>query len=106
MPSSDYALLDLFTIIGYELIIAFQLIYIFFQWLFIRQRDYLYYMAFMAICMVFGLLKYNHVPLPGIPQAYLQLYEPYFDKALPMFSYFSTSDLRGRLWEFHLKFLV
>lgn len=88
MNPSENALLDLCTIIGYELIIAFQLVYIFFQWLFIRQRDYLYYMAFMAICMVFGLLKYNHIPLPGINQAFFQHYEPYFDKALPMFSYF------------------
>lgn len=88
MSDSANSLFDLCTIIGYELIIAFQLIYIFFQWIFNRQREYLYYMAFMAICMVFGLLKYNHVPLPGINQEFLNRYESYFDKALPMFSYF------------------
>ena len=88
MTPTEYALVDLCTIIGYELVIAFQLVYIFFQWLFIRQREYLYYMAFMTVCMAFGLLKYNHVPLPGIHQEVLKLYEPYFDKALPMISYF------------------
>jgi len=88
MNPSGYALFDLCTIIGYELIIVFQLVYIFFQWLFIRQREYLYYMVFMAICMVFGLFKYNHVPLPGMNQEFFIRYEQYFDKALPIFSYF------------------
>jgi signal transduction histidine kinase len=88
MTPSDNFLLDLCTIIGYELIIAFQLVYIFFQWIFIRQREYLYYMVFMTACMMFGLLKYHHVPLPGINQGMLAAAEPYFDKALPMLSYF------------------
>jgi signal transduction histidine kinase len=88
MVVSDNLLIDFTTIIGYELIIAFQLVYIFFQWLFIRQREYLYYMAFMVICMVFALLKYNHVPLPGIDHEFFNQYESYFDKALPMLSYF------------------
>ena len=88
MSQTANSFLDLCTIIGYELIIAFQLVYIFFQWLFIRQREYLYYMAFMVICMVFGLLKYNHVPLPGINHEFFNQYESYFDKALPMLSYF------------------
>lgn len=88
MHYSDYLLIDFTTLIGYELIIAFQLLYIFFQWIFIRQREYLYYMVFMAICMVFGLLKYHHVPLPGINQEFLASQEKYFDKALPMLSYF------------------
>ena len=42
MQPAEYSLLDLCTIIGYELIIAFQLVYIFFQWIFVRQREYLY----------------------------------------------------------------
>jgi signal transduction histidine kinase len=88
MSQTANSFLDLCTIIGYELIIAFQLVYIFFQWLFIRQREYLYYMAFMVICMVFALLKYNHVPLPGIDHEFFNQYESYFDKALPMLSYF------------------
>ena len=88
MTPSDNFLLDLCTIIGYELIIAFQLVYIFFQWIFIRQREYLYYMVFMTACMMFGLLKYHHVPLPGINQGMLAAAEPFFDKALPMLSYF------------------
>jgi signal transduction histidine kinase len=88
MQPAEYSLLDLCTIIGYELIIAFQLVYIFFQWIFVRQREYLYYMAFMTACMVFGLLKYHHVPLPGISLAKLAAAEPFFDKALPMISYF------------------
>jgi signal transduction histidine kinase len=88
MSQTANSFLDLCTIIGYELIIAFQLVYIFFQWLFIRQREYLYYMAFMVICMVFALLKYNHVPLPGINHEFFNQYESYFDKALPMLSYF------------------
>ncbi len=88
MPTPEFTLIDLCTIMGYELIIAFQLVYIFFQWIFIRQREYLYYMAFMTVCMMFGLLKYHHVPLPGINQGMLAAAEPLFDKALPMLSYF------------------
>jgi signal transduction histidine kinase len=37
---------------------------------------------------VFALLKYNHVPLPGIDHEFFNQYESYFDKALPMLSYF------------------
>ncbi len=85
---SEIRISDWISLLGYELIIAFQLIYILLQYLFVRQREYLYYMAFMGICMVFGLLKYHHVPLPGINQEFLASQEKYLDKALPMLSYF------------------
>lgn len=83
MPAFDWLVLT-----SFEAILAFQIVFIALQGWFLRQREYLYYLAYMLVVGVFALVKYSETPLFPLSTETMHWLELNLDKSLPMLSYF------------------
>ena len=66
-------------------IVAFQIVYVFVQWLIEHRRDYLFYIAYLSFVIVFGLSQYdkylNFYPFSEIAEKYYG----YIKLSVPLF---------------------
>lgn len=69
-------------------ILAFQIIYIFFQWIFIRKTEYLWYIAYMFGMGIYAAMIYNYIPDIRISDGVHLNFRNTFDKALPILSFY------------------
>lgn len=69
-------------------ILTFQIIYIFFQWIFIRRNEYLWYLAYMMGMATYAFMIYDFIPDIDLNDHLVLNFKNAFDKALPILSFF------------------
>ncbi len=80
--------IDLPYLLIFLAILAFQIIYILFQWIFIRKDEYLWYLAYMIGMVTYALMVYDFIPDIQLSESFEINFKRNFDKALPILSFY------------------
>jgi len=71
----------------FESILLFQIVYIVFQWMFIRTKEYYYYVAYMTVVSIYVFFQIGS-EIEHIQSFRILEFKPYLRNTLPMLSFF------------------